>query len=79
MANKKKPAKPTKKAAKAVSRKAERSKGELSSEDLDSVAGGIMTLNTNTGIKAPIDAVKTEQKVVTISGGTLAGIKDLLL
>ena len=43
MAKKAKPAaKSAKKTSKTVSRKPERSKGELSSEDLDQVAGGII-------------------------------------
>lgn len=71
MANKKKPAK--KAAAKTVSRRPERSKGELSSDDLDSVAGGVMTLNTNVGIKSPFDIIKkVEQKLVSDDGMTLS-------
>ncbi len=74
MAAKKKPAKPAKKTAKTASRKPERSKGELSSEDLDSVAGGLVVQ-----VAAPIDAIKvqTAQKIAPTIG-TLPSIKDLL-
>ena len=71
---KKKPAKPAKKtAAKAASRRPERSKGELSSEDLDSVAGGIVTPT----MLAPIDGIKKVEKIAPIVTN-LPSIKDLL-
>jgi hypothetical protein len=66
MANKKKPAKPAKKAAKIASRKPERSKGELSSDDLESVAGGLVLSDATIEIKGiTSDPVATTQ-------GTLA-------
>jgi hypothetical protein len=60
---KKKPAKPAKKT---TARKAERSKGELSSDDLESVSGGII-------VQAPaLSAIQTpEIKSVKIAPGAL--------
>ena len=66
---KKKPAKAAKKTAKTVSRKPERSKGELSSEDLESVAGGIV-------VQSPaLLSIKGEIKQVEkIASGGLGGL-----
>jgi hypothetical protein len=74
MAKKAKPAaKSAKKSSKTVSRKPERSKGELSSEDLDSVAGGFIIINST-----PIDAIKKVEKIAPTVGGALPSYKDLL-
>jgi hypothetical protein len=72
---KKKPAKPAKRAApRTASRKSEGAKEEeLSSEDLDSVAGGILIGN------APaLDGIKKIEKIAPTIGGALPSYKDLL-
>ena len=75
MAKKAKPAaKSAKKAPKTVSRKPERSKGELSSEDLDQVAGGIIIQG---GIPV-LDGIKKIEKIAPTVGGALPSYKDLL-
>ncbi len=71
MAKKAKPAaKSAKKSSKTVSRKPERSKGELSSEDLDQVAGGIIIQG---GI--PLDAIKKIEKIVPNLAPAITSIK----
>ena len=73
MAKKAKPAaKSAKKTSKTVSRKPERSKGELSSEDLDQVAGGIIIQG---GMS--LDGIKKVEKIAPTFGVT--AIKDILL
>jgi len=75
MAKKAKPAaKSAKKSAKTVSRKPERSKGELSSEDLDQVAGGIIIINSTPAL----DGINKIEKIAPTVGGTLPSYKDLL-
>ena len=75
MAKKAKPAaKSAKKSAKTVSRRPERSKGELSSEDLDQVAGGIIIQDG-----MPLQAIKQVQKIAPAVAPALPSIKDLSL
>ena len=72
MAKKAKPAaKSAKKASKPVSRKPERSKGELSSEDLDQVAGGIIIINS----APPLDAIRKIEKIAPNLAPVLTSIK----
>ena len=74
---KKKPAKPAKKSAqKTTARKPERSKGELSSEDLDSVAGGIIIINS-APISAIKDAIKQVEKIAPSGLGSSPSITKL--
>jgi hypothetical protein len=67
---KKKPAKPAKKPTTA-SRKPERSKGELSSDDLESVSGGIIVQSPVLGIKGEIGDIG---KVKIAPGGGLTNL-----
>ena len=74
MAKKAKPAaKSAKKTSKTVSRKPERSKGELSSEDLDQVAGGIIIHAV-----PALDGIKKIEKIAPTFGRALPSNKDLL-
>jgi hypothetical protein len=74
MANKgKSKSKPASKSAKKPARKPASAKGELSAEDLDEVAGGIIVQNPAAAL-----AVKIE-KPPTVNPGNLPSVKDLLL
>jgi len=68
MTKKAKPAKGAKKTAKTTSRKPERSKAELSSDDLDAVAGGIVTPT----MFGTIDAVRKAEKIVPVGVNNLS-------
>jgi hypothetical protein len=61
-------------ASKPVSRKPERSKGELSSEDLDHVSGGIL-IGLNVAPEA--DGIKKMASVPSVGGAAVPPIKIL--
>jgi hypothetical protein len=73
---KKKPAKPAKTGKKTTtaSRKPERSQGELSSDDLESVAGGIVTPT----MVASFEGIKKIEKIAPTTVTNLPSFKSLV-